>query len=459
VNILEMTEVKKTFGGIAALDGVNFRVSEGEIHGITGENGSGKSTLAHILAGIAEPDSGEISFCGTRCRISGPASSQALGIGVAYQDIPPLRGITIAQTIMMGREPHNRFGIIDDRRINEEAGSLLRAIGITDISPLDYAELLPERLGKFAGIARAVFLGTRLVIMDEPSDGLDASGMEKLSAIVMKLKNNGTPVILISRNPDMITGMCDRVTVLRGGRAVRTLESKDATPDELLRIMGTARAEYPSRPVSPGKTLLALPKRGIEIRQGETVGMNCADDARKTEIIRSILGIEPRGSGETSIFGIKMRTGPPGSATRYRIGLSQDERKLRCAALCVTARKASAYARVEHSPANAGERFLPLLQGFGLGRGQSAETETVIQNLFTPSQILGGRSHSDLIFGGADVVIFDEPSRGADEAAKVEIYNLTAELTARGKGILLFSLDVREIEGMCGRTIGSAERE
>ncbi|MDR1508828.1 MAG: ATP-binding cassette domain-containing protein [Synergistaceae bacterium] len=454
MNVLEMAGVKKIFAGIAALDGADLDVREGEIHGLTGENGSGKSTLAHVLAGIIELDSGDIVFRGARRGINSVASSQASGIGVAYQDLPAMRGVTAAQTIMMGREPHGRFGIISDRRLNEEAGALLEAMGIGDISPLDYAERLPERLGKFIGIARAVFLGTGLVVLDEPSEGLDSNGMRKLRRITEMLKNRGTPVILISRDPGAITGLCDRVTVLRGGRRAGTLESKDAGPDELLRLMGTHRAEYPARSVPPGgKTVRTLSKTGIEIRQGEILGINCANGAMKTEIIRSIFGVDPRGGGETTIFGIKMRTGPPGNAVKLRIGLSPDARKLRCAALCVTARKASAYARVEHNPINDDRRSLLPAQLFG-GRSSSEETTAMIQNLFTPSGTLDGRSCADLIFGGADAVIFDEPSRGADEAAKTEIYKLMAELSSRGKGIALFSLDERELKGMCGRIMG-----
>jgi ribose transport system ATP-binding protein len=454
MNVLEMAGVKKTFAGIAALDGADLDVREGEIHGITGENGSGKSTLAHVLAGITEPDSGNIVFRGTRCRIRSVAYSQALGIGVAYQGMPPLRGITVAQTVMMGHEPRNVFRFINDRRVNEEADSLLKAIGITDISPLDYTELLPERKSKLVYIARAVFLGTRLVIIDEPSDGLDSDGIQKLSEIVMKLKKDGTPAVLISRDPAMITGLCDRLTVLRGGRAVKTLESKDAKPDVLPRFMGAPRAEYPPRRrPALGETAVSLMKAGIEIRRGETVGINCADDARKTEIIRSIFGVDPRKSGETAIFGIKMRTGPPGGSARLRIGLSPDERKLRGAALCVTKRKTSAYARVEHSPPNTGGRSPFTIPGFGQSRDPAGETVTVIQSMFEPSRILGGQIPADLIFGGADAAIFDEPSRGADEAAKTEIYKLMAELAERGKGIAIFSLDARELKGLCDRTI------
>jgi len=453
MSFIEMTGIAKTFSGMKVLDGVDFDVRRGEIHGLVGANGAGKTTLVHILAGLTVPDSGVIAIDGSQVAISGVAGAQKLGIGIAYQESQTLTGVSIAQSLLLGREPRGRFGIISERRIVEAARAFLSKTGISGIPVESSAGVLPEGQKRFVEAARAILVGTNLAIFDEPTAGLDSDETIRMTALIKRLKDDGVPVILISHDIPLVLGICGRVTVLKEGRRVGVFEARETTCGEISQMTGDPVSAFPARARASGDIVLSLPRAGIELHAGEIVGVETPGGDTKTGIIRAIFGVDPRSRGDYSIFGFKMRTGPPGGAVKHRIGLSSDERKLRNSALYLTIRKKTAYALVEHSPIRMGsESPFAGMPGFGGKSDPLSETAATTQNLFEPSEALEGRLPGDLMLGGVEVVIFDEPSRGADEAAKAEIYKLMNELANRGKGIIMFSLDKRELDGMCGLT-------
>jgi ABC-type sugar transport system ATPase subunit len=447
-----MKGIGKSFGGIKALDGADFEAKEGEIHGLYGANGSGKSVLAHILAGITAPDNGSVFIGGTALKTGNVAVSQSKGIGIVYQESQAISAMTVAQTIMLGREPRGRFGVISERSVSEAAALFLNKIGLGDIPVDSLVGSLPEHGRKMAEIARAVLLGERVVALDEAEAGLDRFGMEKLRAVIRTLREKGVAVILVSHDTEFLLSLCDRVTVLRDGRNFSTVGADVIQAPELVMLSGETAAQIPPRGAKPAGTAREIPEAGLTLRGGEVTGVKLADGGVKTSIIRAMLGIDPRINGDVSIFGFSMRMSPPKGAVKHRIGLSADERKLRGSALYMTVRKKTAYARLEHSPIHTGgESAFSGMFGMGRRGDPARETAALASELFRPSETLDGRIPADLMLKDVDTVIFDDPSRGADESAKSEIYALIGEMAARGKAVLVFTTREEELENLCDR--------
>ena len=452
MSFLEMSGIGKSFGGIMALDGIDFAAEKGEIHGLAGANGSGKSTVAHILAGLTVPDAGSVRLGGAVLKTGDVAVSQAGGIGIVYQESQAISGMTVAQAIMLGREPRSMFGVINERRVHEAAAVLLSKIGLENIPPAVRIGSLSENDVKLVEIARAVLLGERVAIFDEAEEGLDRRSAERLRGVLRMLKDKGVTSIVVSHDPEFLLSVCDRVTVLRNGRRFSTVESSATSPGELVELVGEPAARIPQREASRGEVAREIPSAGLSLRRGEITGAEISDGAAKTGMIRALFGADPRVSGDVSIFGFTMRMSPPGGAMRHRIGLSREERKLRCSALYVSVRKNTAYARVEHAPIRAGgESLFSGVPGFGRRSDPLGETMAEASEIFAPSETYGGHSPADLMFKGVDTVIFDEPSRGADESAKSEIYALIAELAKRDMAILVFTTRKKELETLCSR--------
>jgi ribose transport system ATP-binding protein len=433
------------------LDGADFDLNDGEIHGLVGENGSGKSTLAHIIAGVILPESGAMLLEGKNFRSLGPLSAQKMGIGIVCQENPLIDGITVAQNIFIGSEPRNRLGIISERKMNECAGILLEGLGMSEIDPRDVVGALTEGQRKFVGYARAARIGARLVIIDEPTAGLSPEEEETAYLLIRGLKSRGTSVILISNDPSEILPLCDRMTIFANGRRFAAFEARKTALDDIVKAAGgTPGAPYPDHGAERAPAVVERLGPAPVVRAGETVGIRCGAP-EKLRMIRSMFGADPTYRPEMRAFGIKMRANPPGNAVRHRIGLSPDERKLRNNALMITARKKVAYARVEHSPQTAdGNEGLQIL-GMGHRFDPVLETEALIQDINGGNAAPSDRAR--WLFEETDLVIFDEPSRGADLPARREIYKLIDKLAGRGKRIALFSQNQRELDAVCGRVL------
>ncbi|MDR0765183.1 MAG: ATP-binding cassette domain-containing protein [Synergistaceae bacterium] len=450
MNFLEMRGIGKSFRGMKALAGVDFEAEKGEIHGLAGANGSGKSTIAHILAGITAPDLGSARLDGAALKTGDVTAAHAAGIGIVCQESQAIAGMTVAQTIMLGREPRSMFGVVNERRVNEVAAAFLSEIGLENIPPGARIGSLTESDVTLVEIARAVLAGKRVAIFDEAEEGLNRAGAEKLRGILRILKDKGVAPIVVSHDPEFLLSVCDRVTVLRNGGKFSTVEASAIDPGELVTLIGEPAAEIPRIKASLGEIAREVPSLGLSFRGGEIAGADISDGRTKTDV-RALFGADPRVSGDFSVFGFPVRMSPPGVDVRHRVGLSREERKLRCSALYVSVRKKTAYARVGHAPINTGKESL-FAGVFGFGkRSDSAEKTLAASEIFAPSEAYGGRSPADLMFKDVDTVIFDEPSRGADESAKSEIYAMIAELAKRGKAILVFTTRKRELETLCGR--------
>ena len=451
MGLIELTGVTKTFAGIKALDDVDFDIRGGEIHGLVGANGAGKTTIAHIFAGIVFPDAGSLKIDGEPVSIKSVPDAHKHGIGVAFQMSQLISNITASQYLMLGREHKGRFGMVSERKTNASAREFLDRLGLSDF-PADTAiGQLSEAGKKYLEAARAMQIGSRLVIFDETTTGLPPEDTGRMSNIIRMAAQNRAAVV-ISHDIPFILSLCDRVTVLRDGRRAGTFNISSTDAGEIISAIGEPSAAFPERAGQSSDVVLSLPKINLEIRAGETVGISLSNGGIKTELLKAIVGVDPRNRGDYSIMGVTMRSGPPGGAVRHRIGLSGDERKLRNSALYITVRKKIAYACMEHSNLKYGGDSL--FGGILGGRHDPIkETAATTSSLFEPSEALEGRSPGELMLRGVNAVIFDEPSRGTDESAKSGIYSLMNELARQGKGIILLSLNEQEMDGMCDRRI------
>ena len=437
---LEAISVEKTFRGVRALDGADIVIAEGEIHALVGPNGAGKSTLAYILSGIMTPDSGTLIRDGREVRMSGAISARKMGIGTVFQESSLLPNIGVGANLLLGNEPRNKLGFIDEKKLRAKASELLRGSGLSHVDPSDPTDRLSFAERRFVELARASYIGTSLVILDEPTSGLPEDARRAMLSLISGMRARGTSVLLITHDIAYDLGICDRVSVMTDGRISAAREGPLPVKIPL----------YPPREGVPGATVFEYDRTGLSVRKGEITGVLGLSDDGKSELLRRVFGTDPRDRGDMRLFGIKMRMGPPGGSTKHRVGLSGDERKLRCTALSVTVRKNTAYASVEKSgPLPACESGF---SAFGIGPRTSdpiAETEALIQDLSKPGGSDIGKTGP---FKDAGIAVFDEPSRGADSASRVEIYKLMSELSRGGRGVLLLSHDPRETAGMCGVT-------
>ncbi|MDT0436009.1 MULTISPECIES: sugar ABC transporter ATP-binding protein [Streptomyces] len=465
--LLRIEAVRKTFPGVIALDGVDFDLRRGEVHVLLGENGAGKSTLIKMLSGAHTPDSGRILAAGEEVRIHGAQDAARLGIATIYQEFNLVPDLTVAENIFLGRQPR-RFGMIDRRRMEADAEVLLARVGV-DVSPRARVRELGIARLQMVEIAKALSLDARVLIMDEPTAVLTSEEVEKLFAIVRALRADGVGVVFITHHLDEIAALGDRVTVIRDGRSVGQVPA--STPeDELVRLMvGRSIAQqYPRERPAAGTALLsvrgltrdgAFADVGFEVRAGEVVGIAGLVGAGRTEVARAVFGADPYDRGSVRVGGRELRRGDVNAAMAAGIGLVPEDRKGQGLVLdasveenlgLVTLRSASRAGVVDRKAQHtAAERIAGQLGVRMAGLGQQVRT-------------LSGGNQQKVVIGkwllaDAKVLILDEPTRGIDVGAKVEIYQLINELTAAGAAVLMISSDLPEVLGMSDRVLVMAQ--
>ncbi|MER7968743.1 sugar ABC transporter ATP-binding protein [Streptomyces sp. NPDC096080] len=465
--LLHIEAVRKTFPGVIALDGVDFDLRRGEVHVLLGENGAGKSTLIKMLSGAHTPDSGRILAAGEEVRIHGAQDAARLGIATIYQEFNLVPDLTVAENIFLGRQPR-RFGMIDRRRMEADAEVLLARVGV-DVSPRARVRELGIARLQMVEIAKALSLDARVLIMDEPTAVLTSEEVEKLFAIVRALRADGVGVVFITHHLDEIAALGDRVTVIRDGRSVGQVPA--STPeDELVRLMvGRSIAQqYPRERPAAGTALLsvrgltrdgAFADVGFEVRAGEVVGIAGLVGAGRTEVARAVFGADPYDRGSVRVGGRELRRGDVNAAMAAGIGLVPEDRKGQGLVLdasveenlgLVTLRSASRAGVVDRKAQHtAAERIAGQLGVRMAGLGQQVRT-------------LSGGNQQKVVIGkwllaDAKVLILDEPTRGIDVGAKVEIYQLINELTAAGAAVLMISSDLPEVLGMSDRVLVMAQ--
>lgn len=465
--LLEMRGITKRFPGVMALDEVDFELEKGEVHVILGENGAGKSTLIKMLSGAYQPDEGEILLDDEPVSISSATVAQELGISTIYQEFNLVPQLTTAENIFLGRQPR-RFGLVNRRKMGEEARRILERMKVrVDANALVSNLGIPQR--QMVEIAKALSLDARILVMDEPTASLSGQEVERLFEIIRGLKEEEVSMIFISHHLEEVAEIGDRVTVLRDGKVVDRVPAS-TNRSEFVRMMVGRPIEdqFPRQQPETGEVLLEvnnLSQKGIledasfQVRAGEVVGMAGIVGAGRTELARAIFGVDPVDSGEVWVEGRRMKLGNPREAKRRGMGFVTEDRQ--------------GQGIVPPLSVDENLSLASLGQNTSVGlvnrREQRKRARKMIEdlNIRTPSPVqeiryLSGGNQQKVVIGkwllaNSRVLIMDEPTRGIDVGAKVEIYELMNELTKNGAGILMISSDLPEVLGMSDRILVMSE--
>jgi rhamnose transport system ATP-binding protein len=462
--VLEMRDVSKTFGSTQALEGVSMSLYPGEIHALLGENGAGKSTLIKIMTGVQHPDTGEMLVDGHPVRVGSAQDGQRLGVAAIYQEPMIFPDLSVAENIFIGH--HDRGRIVDRRRMYREAREVLARLDVhLDVDEPARGLTLAQQ--QTVEIAKAISLQVRVLIMDEPTASLSAHEVRRLFRIVATLKREGVAVLFISHRMEEVFEIADRVTILRDGRWVSTTPRGDLTPAAAIRgMVGREVVELFRRNRRvPGPVRLAvrgLRKEGIfqdvsfEVHAGEVLGFAGLVGARRTDVGLALFGVAPADAGEVELDGTAIRVRSPQEATRLGIAYTtEDRRQLGLVfPLSITA--------------NISLPSLPrYLSRLGIIR-QSAERVSAehfrerlsirAPSVDTPASSLSGGNQQKVVLSKwletrPKVLILDEPTRGIDVGAKVEVHQLVDELAAEGMAIIVISSDLPEVLAMSDRIL------
>ncbi len=471
--ILEMRNISKTFGKLKALRNVQFRVARGEIHALMGENGAGKSTLMKILAGAIRPDPGsEIFVVGAPVAMTGPMAARALGISVIYQELSLSPNLSVAENIYLGREIHKKglaAGLLDRAAMVEGCGQALRRLGASFTADAKVSDLtLAER--QLVEIARAVHSDSRILIMDEPTTMLSERETERLFALIRSLREDGLAIVYISHRMEEIYELSDRVTVLRDGSYVGTLDTQAISPAAIVQMMvgrdiSTFYKKDHDAHELRGRAVLSVNGMAdgrrvkdcsFDLHQNEVLGIAGLVGAGRTELARLIYGADKAVSGTVAIDGKPMRIASPLDAIRAGIlYLTEDRKKL---GLFLDM---SVCNNINVGVAKCDARFGGWLNFRKSGARSARAIADLNIKVSAPTTLVGALSGgnqqkvllSRLLELNPRVLILDEPTRGVDIGAKSEIYRLIDELAKRGVGVIVISSELPELIGVCDRVL------
>ena len=461
--LLEMRGITKGFPGVTALDHVDFELENGEVHVLLGENGAGKSTLIKMLSGAYQPDEGEILVDGEKVEINSAMDAQRLGISTIYQEFNLVPQLTVAENIFLGRQPRS-FGIVNRRKMRKDTRELLERtkIRVAVDAPVQSLGVAQRQMVE---ITKALSLNARILIMDEPTASLSGQEVDRLFEIIRGLQEDDVGVVFISHHLEEVTEIGDRVTVLRDGEYVdRVPASTDHSEFVRLMVGRNIEDQFPRRKPELGSVVLEvknLSQKGVledisfELHAGEVVGIAGIVGAGRTELAEAIFGSEPADSGEVKIGGESLRPGQPREAKNQGIGFITEDRQREGIVPPLSVLE------------NLGLAALGSNSRLGLvnRRKQRQQADKMIEdlNIRTPGpeqeiRYLSGGNQQKVVIGKwllneSKVLIMDEPTRGIDVGAKVEIYELMNELTENGAGILMISSELPEVLGMSDRVL------
>ncbi len=468
--ILRMQGIEKHFSGVHALKGVDFELRAGEVHALMGENGAGKSTLIKVLCGIHKRDGGTIEYLGKQVNFHNIAESQEAGISVIHQELNMMNHLTVAQNMFIGREPRKGL-VIDDRKMIEDSRALFAHIGV-NIDPTAKLGTLTVGKQQMVEIAKAISRDCKLLVLDEPTAALTQPEVEELFKIMRELQEKNIGMIYISHRMDEINRISDRVTVMRDGEYVGTVNTADVTKDDIVKMM-VGRAVFgdkkehsncpPDAPVvlevrhlNAGKEVRDV---SFQLRRGEILGFAGLMGAGRTEVARALYGADPRQSGEIFINGKKVSIRAPEQAVKNGICYLSEDRKRYGLMLMKSVSENTAIASFDYfiqmgwindnKIAEASAEYNAKL------RTKTPSMEQLLKNLS------GGNQQKVIIarwlMKDADIFIFDEPTRGIDVGAKSEMYTLMEDLAAKGKSVIMISSELAEIQRLSDRVIVMCE--
>jgi ribose transport system ATP-binding protein len=467
--VVELSGIRKSFGGVRALQGVDFALRQGEVHALLGENGAGKSTLMRVLGGEYAPEAGTVNVRGIEQQFRGPMDALDKGIAIIHQEMALAADLTVAENIFLAEIP----SVISWRDLNRRAGELISSLGFS-ISPSATVSDLSLAHQQVVEIAKALSRNAGVMVFDEPTAVLSVQDAERLLGIIRTLRERGVGIIYISHRLDEVFRIADRITVMKDGASVKTVERKDVEIDDVIKMMvGRSLKALFGEDVERliGKEVLRIEDlsdgtriRGasLSVRAGEIVGLGGLVGAGRTELVRMIFGAEKARSGKIFLNGKELHISNPRQAVKAGIGLVPESRKEQGLVLDFPIRVNATMSKLA-----------PLVNAFGFVR-RSAETETVERlasrlrikagSLNDPASSLSGGNQQKVVLAkwfhaDGDLLIFDEPTRGVDVGAKTEIYSLIKSLAAEGRAVLVISSEHIELFGLCDRILVMREGE
>lgn len=464
--ILEIKQITKQFPGVLALDNVSLSVRPGSVHALMGENGAGKSTLMNCLLGIYHHESGQIFLNGTEVQFHSTKNALDAGISMIHQELSNVPKRTVAQNLWLGREPLNKLGMIDHRKMKSDTESLMRELNIS-VSAESQMDTLSISKQQSCEIAKAVSYGSRVVVMDEPTSSLTESEVEHLFKIINDLRSRGVAIIYITHKMSEIFQISDEVSVMRDGRMVGTYKASELNDDKLISLMvgRTTSQRFPPVEAVPGKVRLSVsnltsisPKSfkdvSFDLRESEILGIGGLVGAQRTELVEAIFGLRGISSGVITLDGKTLKITSPKESIKHGISLITEDRRRSGIFPLLSITTNTAIAALDNFKK----------RGFVLNhrkiRDKSREfnefLRTKTPSMTTPIKNLSGGNQQKVIVSRwlmtlPDILIMDEPTRGIDVGAKYEIYTIMADLAKQGKSIIMVSSEMPELIGMSHR--------
>lgn len=463
--LLDLKGIQKHFGGITALRDGNLAVNAGEVHLLMGENGAGKSTLMKIVAGILHADGGEILWRGKRVQFANPAEASDNGIAMVHQECLLAPHLSVGENMFLGREPRKPAGWISRREMEQKAARVIEEHHFPLQAGWKVQNLSPAQK-QLVEICKAISRGSSLLIFDEPTSSLSESESQEVFRIVRSLRERGMGVIYITHRLDELRSVGDRVTILRDGETVHTCALGELTTDRLIKYMvgREVTSIYSREPLAPGRELLRVDhlKRGdtlkdisLTLRAGEIVGIGGLIGAGRTELCRAIFGLDTVASGRVFVDGKELKGGSPREAVEAGIALIPEDRRHAGLAIqlpighnvtMATLGSLSSYGFLNH----ASERRVTG-EFIGRLRIKCSSSKQLA------GRLSGGNQQKVVIAKwlarGAKVFLFDEPTRGIDVGAKVEVFDVMNELAKSGAAVLMVSSELPELVQVADRIL------
>ncbi len=455
--LLSMQGVAKRFGPTIALKGVNLELNAGEVLALIGENGAGKSTLMKVLSGAHHPDSGEMYLYGKPYRPIGPLQARHAGVAMIYQELSIAPDLTVMENVLLGVEP-GKGPFVDWSAMRRRATEALGEVGRGDINPAARAGDLSIAEQQLVEIARSMALGSKVLVLDEPTSSLTRRDIENLFGMLRRLKSQGMGIVYISHFLEEVRAISDRFTVLRDGASVGGGVTKDVSDPEIIRLMVGRSVEdlYPRTHHTPGDVVVTVDRlagrrrpldASLELRRGEVLGIAGLVGAGRTELLRTLFGLDAVKQGDLRVAAYR---GPASPASRWEqgVGMVSEDRKTEGLALELSIADNMTLSNLSSlvSPWKQDENSWPWIRKLGI------KCRSPRQNV---GDLSGGNQQkvaiARLLHHDVDILLLDEPTRGVDIGAKAQIYQLINELALKGCAVLLVSSYLPELLGVCDR--------
>ncbi len=469
--LLEMKGIGKSFSGVTVLKDINLDVRRGEVHVLLGENGAGKSTIIKILTGAYTKDQGEIRWDGRPIEIAKPSDAISIGIATIYQELNLIPHLSVAENIFLGHEKkkRGRYSLLDRKYMQDRSRELMAKLG-QNIDPTCLVNSLGVGQQQLVEIAKALSLNAELIIMDEPTSSLSAQEAEQLLSTIESLREQGLTFIYVSHRLEEIKRIGDRITVLRDGTKIETVDVLTTSIDRMIELMvgRSLNNKYPKKEFTRGQEALRVENLKMKgssqhlsftAYQGEILGFSGLVGAGRTELMKTIFGAEPKEDGKVYVFGEEVTIRQPRNAIEAGFAFITEDRKMEGLFLDQSLVFNTSIANLREVKSNG---LLSHMKMKEIAEKYVGELQIRPNNINLPGRNFSGGNQQKVViakwlFTNARIFIFDEPTRGIDVGAKVEVYNLMNELVESGACVIIVSSDLPEILGMCDRILVMSE--